>query len=253
MLSEARQKKIMEKLNRAQKCSILGPQNLGSRGGPGPRAPLDPHLCSSEFSSKWLFWPFHLIWLWGILPQTGTFYLIIILFLPPYFMAIHLQVEACLRFLLGNATRVVSDTVRNTCRYLWNGTEVQTSEGNAKHWLLFDGLVSAWMRLEESGWKIILFARFMNHIYVTFVSSVGCHLASEALHLLDWWENVPATSSWRTSVLLLLHQLKVARRYLLNPIPHGISKPNCAAAGIPNASPTKLSEFWTSVDVLWYL
>ena len=26
----------MEKLNRAQKCSILGPQNLGSRGGPGP-------------------------------------------------------------------------------------------------------------------------------------------------------------------------------------------------------------------------
>ena len=33
MLSEARQKKIMEKLNRAQKCSILGPQNLGS-GGP---------------------------------------------------------------------------------------------------------------------------------------------------------------------------------------------------------------------------
>ena len=39
MPSEARQKKIMEKLNRAQKCSILGPQNLGSRGGPGPRAP----------------------------------------------------------------------------------------------------------------------------------------------------------------------------------------------------------------------
>ena len=26
----------MEKLNRAQKCSILGPQNLGSRGGPRP-------------------------------------------------------------------------------------------------------------------------------------------------------------------------------------------------------------------------
>ena len=39
MLSEARQKKIMEKLNRAQKCSILGPQNLGSGGGPGPRGP----------------------------------------------------------------------------------------------------------------------------------------------------------------------------------------------------------------------
>ena len=32
----------MEKLNRAQKCSILGPQNLGS-GGP----PLGPHLVSS--------------------------------------------------------------------------------------------------------------------------------------------------------------------------------------------------------------
>ena len=45
MPSEARQKKIMEKLNRAQKCSILGPQNLGSGGGPGPPgAPLDPHL-----------------------------------------------------------------------------------------------------------------------------------------------------------------------------------------------------------------
>ena len=41
MPSEARQKKNMEKLNRAQKCSILGPQNLGSGGA---RAPLDPHL-----------------------------------------------------------------------------------------------------------------------------------------------------------------------------------------------------------------
>ena len=39
MPSEARQKKIIEKLNRAPKCSILGPQNLGSRGDPGPRAP----------------------------------------------------------------------------------------------------------------------------------------------------------------------------------------------------------------------
>ena len=26
----------MEKLNRAQKCSILGPQNLGSGGASGP-------------------------------------------------------------------------------------------------------------------------------------------------------------------------------------------------------------------------
>ena len=39
MPSEVRQKKIMEKLNRAPKCSNLGPQNLGSRGDPGPRGP----------------------------------------------------------------------------------------------------------------------------------------------------------------------------------------------------------------------
>ena len=39
MLSEARQKKIMEKLNRAKKCSILGPQNLGSGGARAPGAP----------------------------------------------------------------------------------------------------------------------------------------------------------------------------------------------------------------------
>ena len=39
MPSEVRQKKIMEKLNRAQKCSILGPQNLGSGGGLGPWGP----------------------------------------------------------------------------------------------------------------------------------------------------------------------------------------------------------------------
>ena len=52
MPSEARQKKIIEKLNRAQKCSILGPQNLGSGGGPGPRGPrgppLDPHLLEQD-------------------------------------------------------------------------------------------------------------------------------------------------------------------------------------------------------------
>ena len=34
----------MEKLNRAQKYSILGPQNLGSRGGPGRWGPLGPLL-----------------------------------------------------------------------------------------------------------------------------------------------------------------------------------------------------------------
>ena len=32
MPSKAGQKNIMEKLNRAQKCLISGPQNLGSRG-----------------------------------------------------------------------------------------------------------------------------------------------------------------------------------------------------------------------------
>ena len=41
----------MEKLNRAQKCSILGPQNLGSRESLGPRAPVDSHLsCTETFS-----------------------------------------------------------------------------------------------------------------------------------------------------------------------------------------------------------
>ena len=42
MPSEARQKKIMEKLDRAQKCSILGPQNLGSGGARAPGAPPGP-------------------------------------------------------------------------------------------------------------------------------------------------------------------------------------------------------------------
>ena len=54
MPSEARQKKIMEKLNRAQKCSILGPQNLGSGGARAPGAPPGsaPELCRlSNFSS----------------------------------------------------------------------------------------------------------------------------------------------------------------------------------------------------------
>ena len=48
MPSEVRQKKIMEKLNRAQKCSILGPQNLGSGGAWAPGAPLDPHLHAKD-------------------------------------------------------------------------------------------------------------------------------------------------------------------------------------------------------------
>ena len=38
MPSEVRQKN-MEKLNRAQKCSILGPKNLGSRAPPSGSAP----------------------------------------------------------------------------------------------------------------------------------------------------------------------------------------------------------------------
>ena len=55
MPSKARQKKIMEKLNRAQKCSILGPQNLGSGGARAPGAPPgsapDP-LCTGDESPK---------------------------------------------------------------------------------------------------------------------------------------------------------------------------------------------------------
>ena len=49
MLSEARQKKIMEKLNRAQKCSILGPQNLGSGGARAPGAPPWIRTCYYAF------------------------------------------------------------------------------------------------------------------------------------------------------------------------------------------------------------
>ena len=42
MSSQVRQKKIMEKLNRAKKCSILGPQNLGWGGAPPGSAPEFP-------------------------------------------------------------------------------------------------------------------------------------------------------------------------------------------------------------------
>ena len=44
-------KKIWKKLDRAPKCSILGPQNLGSGGGPGPRGPprLDPLVQSWQY------------------------------------------------------------------------------------------------------------------------------------------------------------------------------------------------------------
>ena len=47
MPSKARQKKIMEKLNRAQKCSILGPQNLGSGGARAPGAPPWIRTCKA--------------------------------------------------------------------------------------------------------------------------------------------------------------------------------------------------------------
>ena len=51
-----RGKKIMEKLNRAQKCSILGPQNLGSRGARAPGAPPpDPHLYSFKNPTKYVY------------------------------------------------------------------------------------------------------------------------------------------------------------------------------------------------------
>ena len=52
MPSEARQKKIVEKLNRAQKCSILGPQNLGSGGGPGPPGPPPGSAPESQFIAQ---------------------------------------------------------------------------------------------------------------------------------------------------------------------------------------------------------
>ena len=55
MPSEARQKKIMEKLNRAQKCSILGPQNLGSGGARAPGPPLDPHLITDDTDLHLIF------------------------------------------------------------------------------------------------------------------------------------------------------------------------------------------------------
>ena len=48
----------MEKLNRAQKFSILGPQNLRSREGPGPpglRAPPWIRTCHEMFVLKILF------------------------------------------------------------------------------------------------------------------------------------------------------------------------------------------------------
>ena len=44
MPSEARQKKIMEKLNRAPKMLNFGASKPRVKGGPGPRAPPDPCL-----------------------------------------------------------------------------------------------------------------------------------------------------------------------------------------------------------------
>ena len=56
MPSEARPKKIMEKLNMAQKCSILGPQNLGSGGARAPGAsPGSAPDIISEFSVSYSF------------------------------------------------------------------------------------------------------------------------------------------------------------------------------------------------------
>ena len=53
MPSEARQKKIMEKLNRVQKCSILGPQNLGSGGARAPGAPPGSAPAHGEMREEW--------------------------------------------------------------------------------------------------------------------------------------------------------------------------------------------------------
>ena len=46
----------MEKLNRAQKCSIFGPQNLGSRVGAGPPGPPWIRTCQ-RFTSFVPHWP----------------------------------------------------------------------------------------------------------------------------------------------------------------------------------------------------
>ena len=52
MPSKARQKKIMEKLNKAQKCPISGSQNPGPRG---IRAPGPPHGSAPGEHSTWIF------------------------------------------------------------------------------------------------------------------------------------------------------------------------------------------------------
>ena len=47
----------MEKLNRAQQCSILGPQNLGSRGAPPGSAPVNRlHYLSSLRGETGFHW-----------------------------------------------------------------------------------------------------------------------------------------------------------------------------------------------------
>ena len=64
-------KEIVKKLNRAQKCSILGPQNLGSGGGPGPRGPPNgsaPAVSSTMYMYKGPSTP----------RETGTFLLFLL-------------------------------------------------------------------------------------------------------------------------------------------------------------------------------
>ena len=46
----------MEKLNRAQKCSILGPQNLGSGGAPPGSAPVSRQLNLDAFQATKVLW-----------------------------------------------------------------------------------------------------------------------------------------------------------------------------------------------------
>ena len=60
MPSEAGQKNIIEKLNRAQKCSILEPQNLGSRGGWAP-APPPPPGSAPELVARTMNIPQHIV------------------------------------------------------------------------------------------------------------------------------------------------------------------------------------------------
>ena len=68
----------MEKLNRAQKCSILGPQNLGSRGGLGPQGPSGsaPGFCFLNAVRKCILHDFYKFYTMSTIQQIITEHLI---------------------------------------------------------------------------------------------------------------------------------------------------------------------------------